>query len=67
MTEARRVARNSIVQLAGRGVTMGVSLAALTILARYLGPTSFGQYQLVIAFLTLFNISDLGVATIAVS
>lgn len=66
MTEARRVARNSAVQLAGRGITMGVSLAALTILARYLGPTQFGQYQLVIAFLTLFNISDLGVATIAV-
>lgn len=66
MTEARRVARNSAVQLAGRGITMGVSLAALAILSRYLGPTQFGQYQLVIAFLTLFNISDLGVATIAV-
>jgi len=66
MTEARRVARNSIVQLAGRGITVFISLAALTLLSRYLGPTKFGQYQLVIAFLTLFNISDLGVATIAV-
>ena len=66
MTEARRVARNSIVQLAGRGITVFISLAALTILSRYLGPVKFGQYQLVIAFLTLFNISDLGVATIAV-
>jgi O-antigen/teichoic acid export membrane protein len=65
MTEAQRVARNSAVQLAGRGVTIVVSLAALTILSRYLGPTQFGQYQLIIAFLTLFNISDLGVATIA--
>jgi O-antigen/teichoic acid export membrane protein len=41
-------------------------LLALAILSRYLGPTQFGQYQLVIAFLTLFNISDLGVTTIAV-
>lgn len=66
MTEARRVARNSLIQLGGRGITMFVSLAALTLLSRHLGPTQFGQYQLVIAFLTLFNISDLGVATIAV-
>lgn len=66
MTEARRVARNSVVQLGGRAVTMGVALLTLTILSRYLGPTVFGQYTLVIAFLTLFNISDLGVSTIAV-
>jgi O-antigen/teichoic acid export membrane protein len=66
MTVARKVARNSLVQFAGRGVTMSVSLAALTLLARYLGPLRFGQYQLVIAFLTLVNVSDLGVATIAV-
>ncbi len=66
MTETRRVARNSLVQLGGRGITMFVSLAALTLLSRHLGPAQFGQYQLVIAFLTLFNISDLGVTTIAV-
>lgn len=66
MTVARNVARNSLVQFAGRGVTMGISLAVLTLLSRYLGPHRFGQYQLVIAFLTLVNVSDLGVATIAV-
>ena len=66
MTEARRVARNSAVQLAGRGVTIFISLGSLAILSRYLGPTEFGQYALIIAFLTLFNISDLGIATIAV-
>jgi O-antigen/teichoic acid export membrane protein len=47
-------------------MTMGVSLVALTLLSRYLGPHRFGQYQLVIAFLTLVNVSDLGVTTIAV-
>lgn len=53
-------------QFAGRGVTMGVSLATLTLLSRYLGPYQFGQYQLVIAFLLLVNISDLGITTIAI-
>jgi stage V sporulation protein B len=52
--------------MAGRGVTMAVSLLSLAVLSRYLEPNEFGQYQLVIAFLTLFNISDLGVTTIAV-
>jgi O-antigen/teichoic acid export membrane protein len=66
MTSARHIARNSLVQFAGRGVTMGVSLAILTLLSRYLGPYQFGQYQLVIAFLLLVNLSDLGIATIAV-
>jgi O-antigen/teichoic acid export membrane protein len=66
MASARHVARNSLVQFAGRGVTMGVSLAILTLLSRYLGPYEFGQYQLVIAFLLLVNISDLGITTIAI-
>lgn len=66
MPSARHVARNSLVQFAGRGITMAVSLAILTLLSRYLGPYEFGQYQLVIAFLLLVNISDLGITTIAV-
>lgn len=66
MASARHIARNSLVQFAGRGVTMAISLAVLALLSRYLGPYEFGQYQLVIAFLLLVNISDLGVATIAV-
>jgi O-antigen/teichoic acid export membrane protein len=66
MTSARHIARNSLVQFAGRGVTMAISLAVLALLSRYLGPYEFGQYQLVIAFLLLVNISDLGVTTIAI-
>ncbi|MEX0749365.1 MAG: flippase [Dehalococcoidia bacterium] len=66
MTVARTVARNSIVQLAGRGITMAVSLGTLSLLARYLGPEDFGKYQFVIAFLLLVNVSDFGVATLAV-
>ncbi len=65
MTVARHVARNSLVQFAGRGVTMVVSLGILALLSRYLGPHEFGEYQLVIAFLLLLNLSDLGIATIS--
>ena len=65
MSTGRRIARNSLLQLGGRALTMGIALGTLSILSRYLGPTRFGQYQLVIAFLTLVNISDLGVTTIA--
>ncbi len=66
MTSAGHVARNSIIQLAGRLVTMGGALAILTLLSRYLGPYEFGQYQLVIAFLLLLNVSDFGITTIAI-
>lgn len=65
MTVARTVARNSLVQLAGRGITMMVSLGTLSLLSRYLGPEDFGKYQFVIAFLLLVNVSDFGVATLA--
>lgn len=66
MTAARHVARNSLIQLAGRLVTMAAALGILTLLSRYLGPYEFGQYQLVIAFLLLLNLSDFGVQTIAI-
>ena len=62
MTVARTVARNSLVQLGGRGITMAVSLGTLSLLSRYLGPEDFGKYQFVIAFLLLVNVSDFGVA-----
>jgi len=66
MTVAQQVARNSIVQLGGRGVSIAASLLTLMLLSRYLGPGGYGQYQVVIAFLVITNLSDLGVNVIAV-
>jgi len=63
---ARSVARNSLVQLVGRGMTMAVAVATLSLLSRYLGPHDFGQYTFVIAYVLLVNLSDLGVSSIAV-
>lgn len=66
MTVARHVARNTLIQLVGRLITMGGAVSILTLLSRYLGPYEFGQYQLVIAFLLLLNVSDFGVTQIAI-
>lgn len=65
MNVAQNVARNSLVQFGGRGITMVVQLATLTLLSRYLGPAQFGHYQVVIAFLLLLNLTDLGISTIS--
>jgi O-antigen/teichoic acid export membrane protein len=65
MNVPRSIARNTIVQLAGRGVTVLLSLAILMILTRHLGPEHVGEYLLVIAIVSLLDISDFGVAAIA--
>ena len=49
----------------GRGITMVASLATTYPVARYLGPDKYGQYQLIIALLLLVNVSDFGIATVA--
>ncbi|HEX5368924.1 MAG TPA: flippase [Dehalococcoidia bacterium] len=61
-----RVARNTIVQLFGRFGTGGISLLVLMVLARYLGTDRMGEYLLVLSFLALLNISDMGLTTIAI-
>jgi O-antigen/teichoic acid export membrane protein len=65
MTVARSVARNSLIQLVGRGITMSLALATLTLLSRYLGPEDFGRYQLILTTLFLVNVADFGIATVA--
>jgi O-antigen/teichoic acid export membrane protein len=66
MTVAQQVARNSIVQIGGRAVSIAASLLTLMLLSRYLGPGGYGQYQVVLAFLVITNLSDLGLTVIAV-
>ncbi len=61
-----RVARNTIVQLVGRFGTGGISLLVLMLLARYLGTDRIGEYLLVLSFLALLNVSDMGLTTIAI-
>jgi O-antigen/teichoic acid export membrane protein len=62
----RSIARNTVVQLAGKGVTVALSLAVLMILTRYLGVEGLGDYLLVISLMALLDFSDMGVSTIAI-
>jgi O-antigen/teichoic acid export membrane protein len=66
MNVSGRVARNTVVQMVGRVMSVVLSLAALMILTRYLGSEGTGDYLLVLSLLALLNISDMGVFTIAV-
>jgi O-antigen/teichoic acid export membrane protein len=66
LTLSRLVARNTIIQLGGRALTLVIALASLMVLTRYLGVEGIGQYLLVISFLGLLNFSDLGLLLITV-
>ncbi|HWO93360.1 MAG TPA: oligosaccharide flippase family protein [Dehalococcoidia bacterium] len=61
-----RVARNTLLQLAGRLMTSLLSLAAVSILARSLGAEEVGSYLLVLSLLAMLNLSDLGFSTIGI-
>lgn len=56
MSNTRKVAYNTIVQIFARVVTTATSLVALGYLTRYLGVSSYGQYDLVFAYLALFGV-----------
>ena len=62
----RGVARNTLVQFAGRVITGLFWIAVLMILSRYLGVEGIGNYLLVLSLLALLNVSDMGVYAIAV-
>ena len=62
----RRVVRNTLVQIVGRGMTSIVGLASLMILTRYLGVDGIGDYLLILSFLAFLDISNLGLFTITI-
>ncbi len=63
---SRLVARNTVIQLAGRSLTLVIALASIMVLTRYLGVEGIGQYLLIISFLGLLNFSDMGLLLITV-
>jgi O-antigen/teichoic acid export membrane protein len=63
----RRVASNTAVQLAGKGVVLAFGLASLAVLTRYLGPGDYGRYTLALMYMQLFGIlADVGLFTTVV-
>jgi O-antigen/teichoic acid export membrane protein len=56
MSNTRKVAYNTIVQIISRVLTTAISLVALGYLTRYLDVAGYGQYDLVFAYLALFGV-----------
>jgi O-antigen/teichoic acid export membrane protein len=68
VSSARRlVASNTAVQIAGRALMLGIGLASISILTRYLGPADYGRYTLALTYMQLFAVlADVGLFTIVV-
>lgn len=61
MTLETKIAKNTIVQILGRGIAVGIALITLGIMTRYLGTEGYGGYVTILAFLQVFAIlADLG-------
>lgn len=67
MSLAKKVAHNTLVQIAGKIVSTVLGLLALALITRYLGLDGFGEYIVVITFLTFFAvIADCGLTLVTV-
>ena len=61
MSTAHNVARNSIVQFAGKMIGSVLAIFTLAIILRYLGQSGFGEYTTIITYVSIFSImADLG-------
>ncbi|MEA2420650.1 MAG: hypothetical protein QOE60_2856 [Thermoleophilaceae bacterium] len=63
----RRVASNTAVQVAGKGIVLAFGLVSLAVLTRYLGPGDYGRYTLALMYMQLFGVlADVGLFTTVV-
>jgi len=67
MSLAKKIAHNTLIQIAGKIVSTVLGLFSLALITRYLGQTGFGEYTTIVTFLTFFAvIADLGLTLITV-
>ncbi len=67
MSLAKKVAHNTIIQIAGKAVSTVLGLLALAFITRYLGRSGFGEYTTALTFLTFFAvIADFGLTLVTV-
>ncbi len=65
MSSSRSVAKNSVIQIVGKGISTALGIAVIALVTRALLPAGFGQYTKVITFLSFFGIvADLGLTLI---
>lgn len=64
---SHKIARNTVVQILGKGATTTLGVLITIILTRYLGPTGFGTFTFILVFATIFGtFADWGLSLITV-
>lgn len=67
MKTSSKIAYNTIIQIAGKGVSTALGLISLAMMARYLNQSGFGEYTTITNFLSFFAIiADLGLTLVSV-
>lgn len=66
-SESNKIASNTLVQIAGRIIVLGLSLITLKLITNYLGPQGAGFYNTVITYFSfVLVIAEFGVFSVAV-
>lgn len=67
MQLSTKVAYNTIIQVVSKFIATALGLVAVAIMARYLGQAGFGEYTIIITYLSFFGIiADLGLTLVTV-
>ena len=67
MSLSRKIAHNTLIQIAGKIISTVLGLFSLALITRYLGQDGFGEYTTIITFLTLFAVfADFGLTLVTV-
>jgi len=67
MSLSRKIAHNTLIQIAGKVISTILGLFSIALITRYLGQAGFGEYTTIITFLTFFAvIADLGLTLVTV-
>lgn len=67
MTTFQKIAANTLVQIAGKAIGTLIGVVTVAIITRHLGPTGFGQFTTVIAFLQVAaTLADFGLNVMTV-
>lgn len=65
MNISAKIAYNAVIQVAGKILATVLSLIALMLMTRYLGPTNFGEYITAFTFISMFAIcADFGLTLV---
>lgn len=59
---SHKIAKNSIIQIIGRALNTIIAFVTIALVMRYLGPSDFGQYTIIVAYVSFCGIlADFGI------